>query len=142
MKTGGKYLKEILNPEGQHPYIWNKIFLAACVLAVGTDPLFLYIPIIHEDKKCLGTDKMLKIAALVLRSFSDVFYIADIFYQIRNSLAMAKNSSMVGKITIRLWPYLISIDILGVLPLPQVRTAREKIYNKNSNYVYLISLNF
>lgn len=52
------------------------------VLAAGTDALFFYVPIIHDEKLCVGSDKKLKIAALVMRCFSDIFYIIDIYYQI------------------------------------------------------------
>ncbi|KAH7538192.1 hypothetical protein FEM48_Zijuj03G0172800 [Ziziphus jujuba var. spinosa] len=112
MKDGGNYLKDILNPEGPYPYTWNKIFLASCVLAVGTDPLFFYIPTIYDDKKCVATDDNLKIAALVMRCFADIFYITDIYYQIRNR-------SIKASPTRALSPYFISIDFMAVIPLPQ-----------------------
>ncbi|BBH03741.1 cyclic nucleotide gated channel 1 [Prunus dulcis] len=56
---------------------WNTIFVVSCVLAVLLDPLFFYIPIVEEDRKCLKLDKRLKAISFALRSLTDFFYIAD-----------------------------------------------------------------
>lgn len=75
-------LKKIVDPQGKFLPIWNMIFIISCVLAVSLDPLFLYIPIVNEDMKCLILDKKLKAIALALRSLTDPFYIVDIILQI------------------------------------------------------------
>ncbi|XP_061999075.1 cyclic nucleotide-gated ion channel 1-like [Rosa rugosa] len=62
---------------------WDKIFITSCIIAVLLDPLFFYIPYIHEDNKCLGKDKTLGIAAILLRSLTDITFIVNITYQIR-----------------------------------------------------------
>ncbi|KAH7538191.1 hypothetical protein FEM48_Zijuj03G0172700 [Ziziphus jujuba var. spinosa] len=79
----------------------------------GNGPSLFYIPIIHDDKKCVATDNKLKIAALVMRCFADIFYITDIYYQIRNKSVMASPTRTLS-------PYFISTDFIGVIPLPQV----------------------
>lgn len=63
--------------------MWDKIFITACIIAVLLDPLFFYIPYIHEDNKCLGKDKPLGIAAIILRSLTDIISILNITFQIR-----------------------------------------------------------
>lgn len=61
---------------------WNKIFVISCVFAVLLDPLFLYIPIINHDIKCLGMDKKMNNSAIALRSITDCFYLVDIILQL------------------------------------------------------------
>ncbi|XP_021801023.1 cyclic nucleotide-gated ion channel 1-like [Prunus avium] len=41
---------------------------------VSLDPLFFYIPIIDEKDKCLGIDKNLRTAALILRALPDATF--------------------------------------------------------------------
>ncbi|KAL6127265.1 hypothetical protein ACLB2K_075306 [Fragaria x ananassa] len=52
-------------------------FLLACMLAVSLDPLFLYIPVIDEDLKCLIVDGKLRKVALACRLLTDFHYIMD-----------------------------------------------------------------
>ncbi|KAH7840126.1 hypothetical protein Vadar_012966 [Vaccinium darrowii] len=119
---------KILDPRGPFLQKWNKIFVWSCVLVIFLDLLFLYIPVIVDDKKCLGLDKNLQTAALVLRSFSDLFYMVHMIFQFRTGFIVP--SSRVfgrGELVIDASEiarrYLCSnffIDILAVLPLPQV----------------------
>ncbi|XP_034214063.1 cyclic nucleotide-gated ion channel 1-like [Prunus dulcis] len=44
-----------------------------CV-AVSIDPLFFYIPVINNEKKCLAIDKNLRAAALSLRALPDAAF--------------------------------------------------------------------
>ncbi|PQQ17434.1 cyclic nucleotide-gated ion channel 1-like [Prunus yedoensis var. nudiflora] len=72
---------------------WKKIFVISCVFAVLLDPLFLYIPIIKEDMKCIQMDKRLNKTAFALRSVTDFSYFVDIivqFYEWRGSLNTRK----------------------------------------------------
>lgn len=121
-------LKKILDPKGEFLQSWNVIFLLSCVTSVFLDPLFFYLPVINEDKKCIGLDKKLWITAIVLRTVTDIIYLAHIILQFRTGF-MDKERERLGKglntdawkIAKRyLWPYFI-IDILAILPIPQVR---------------------
>ncbi|KAM5556098.1 cyclic nucleotide-gated ion channel 1-like [Rosa sericea] len=85
---------------------WKKIFVGSCVLAVLMDPLFLYIPIINNDINCLGVDKALNKIALVSRSITDFSYLVDIVVQFYTFETI--------------WRSYILIDILAILPLPQI----------------------
>lgn len=109
---------------------WKKIFLASCLFALLLDPLFLYVPMLKDDVKCLQSDRNLKIAALLLRSFTDLFYIFDIIFQIyRSDYFVGLMNECRGKQYFNCskikfcWEssHHILIDILAILPLPQVR---------------------
>ena len=63
------------------------------VIAVSTDPLFLYVPILNEKKKCLEMDKELKIVALVLRSATDLYYVVRIIREIRDGFVNSDKES-------------------------------------------------
>uniref|UniRef100_A0A1D1YDX1 Cyclic nucleotide-gated ion channel 1 n=2 Tax=Anthurium amnicola TaxID=1678845 RepID=A0A1D1YDX1_9ARAE len=119
---------KILDPQGPFLQRWNKIFVLSCVLAVSVDPLFFYIPVVNDLKKCLDLDKKLEITASVLRSFTDMFYILHIIFQFRTGF-IAPSSRVFGrgvlvedlsKIARRYISSYFFIDILAVLPLPQV----------------------
>lgn len=120
--------KKVLDPQGPFLQKWNKIFILSCIIAVSIDPLFFYIPVIDDKKKCLHRDNKLETAASVLRSFTDIFYVLHIIFQFRTGF-IAPSSRVFGRgvlvedakaIAKR---YLFSyfwIDMLAVLPLPQV----------------------
>ncbi|CAL9030908.1 unnamed protein product [Prunus brigantina] len=112
----------------------NTIFVVSCVLAVLLDPLFFYIPIVKEDRKCLKLDKRLKAISFALRSLTDLFYIADLMHRILARpkaratkaeeavpLKISKSMSMnVLEKAKRILQSYILLDILAVLPVPQV----------------------
>ncbi|KAF4380223.1 hypothetical protein F8388_024516 [Cannabis sativa] len=97
---------------------WSKIFLASCVIGVSIDPLFLYIPIVRDEGKCLDTDNNMKIIALVLRSLTDFAYVLHIIFRLKDALTISKQhgQSIFHGLP---WPYLL-IDVLAILPIPQV----------------------
>nr|GFC90148.1 cyclic nucleotide-gated ion channel 1 [Tanacetum cinerariifolium] len=97
-------------------------------IAVSVDPLFFYIPIVKDVKKCLDLDNKLQITASVLRSFTDIFYIVHIIFQFRTGF-IAPSSRVFGRgvlvedaweIAKRYMSSYFLVDILAVLPLPQV----------------------
>lgn len=117
------YVKKLIDPE--EPF-GNLISLTLCVIAIFLDPLFFYIPVINDDKKCLRLDKQLGIAASVLRSVFDFFYIIYIMifkllrYVFASSSLIYKEvdcKKIAGK---HLFHFFL-IDLLAILPLPQVR---------------------
>lgn len=127
-KVEGKSKRKVLDPQGSFLQRWNKIFVITCVLAVSVDPLFLYIPVIDGEKNCLYLHKKLEIAASVLRFFTDIFYLVHIVFQFRTGF-IAPSSRVFGRgvliedLSAIAKKYLSSyflIDILAVLPLPQV----------------------
>ncbi|TXG63021.1 hypothetical protein EZV62_010015 [Acer yangbiense] len=120
--------KEILDPQGTFLQWWNKIFILSCVIAVSIDPLFFYIPIVDATNKCLDLDKNLQTTACVLRTFIDMFYILHIILQFRTGF-IAPSSRVFGRGELVDDPWIIAkrylssyfiVDILAILPLPQV----------------------
>ncbi|BAT82193.1 Cyclic nucleotide-gated ion channel 1 [Vigna angularis] len=120
--------KKILDPQGPFLQRWNKIFVLLCVIAVSLDPLFFYVPVIDDEKKCLSLDIKMEITATVLRSFSDAFYIVHMIFQFRTGF-IAPSSRVFGRgvlvedswaIARRYLSSYFLVDILAVLPLPQV----------------------
>lgn len=120
--------KKILDPQGPFLQKWNKIFVLLCVIAVSLDPLFFYVPVIDDEKKCLSLDNKMEITATVLRSFSDVSYIIHMIFQFRTGF-IAPSSRVFGRgvlvedswaIARRYLSSYFLIDVLAVLPLPQV----------------------
>ncbi|KAK2993856.1 hypothetical protein RJ640_003968, partial [Escallonia rubra] len=120
--------KKVLDPQGPFLQRWNKFFVLACVIAVSLDPLFFYIPVINGKEKCLDLDNGLKIIACILRSVTDIFYILHIIFQFRTGF-IAPSSRVFGRGELTEDPYAIArrylssyfiIDLLAVLPLPQV----------------------
>ncbi|KAJ6359361.1 hypothetical protein OIU76_000984 [Salix suchowensis] len=121
--------KKILDPQGPFLQKWNKIVVFSCLMAVSLDPIFFYVPVIDDGKKCLSLDSTMEITASVLRSFTDIFYMLHIIFQFRTGF-IAPSSRVIGRgvLVEDTWAiakrYLSSyflIDILSVLPLPQVK---------------------
>ncbi|KAK7338053.1 hypothetical protein VNO77_18650 [Canavalia gladiata] len=120
--------KKILDPQGPVLQKWNKIFVITCVMAVSVDPLFFYIPVIDEKKKCLQLDGALQITASVFRTFFDLFYILHILFQFRTgfippSSRVFGRGELVDDPVAIMKKYLTSyfiVDMLSIIPLPQV----------------------
>ncbi|KAJ1379309.1 Ion transport domain, partial [Sesbania bispinosa] len=119
--------RKILDPQGPFLQKWNKIFVLLCVIAVSLDPLFFYVPVIDDVKKCLSLDSKMEITATVLRTFSDVLYIIHMFFQFRTGF-IAPSSRVFGRgvlvedswaIARRYLSSYFLVDILAILPLPQ-----------------------
>ncbi|XP_050385734.1 cyclic nucleotide-gated ion channel 1-like isoform X2 [Argentina anserina] len=128
--------KEFFDPQGAFIAVWNKIFVISCLISVTTDPLFFYIPYINKEENCIGSDKRVGTAALVLRSLTDITFITHIIHEIRITgvpdiskrgkpgwqwrkaeiLGFAKAiSQKMSCLSIS-----IIIDFIAILPIPQV----------------------
>lgn len=123
-----KSKQKILDPQGSFLQKWNKIFVLSCVIAVSVDPLFFYIPIIQDDIKWLVSDKKLEVTAIFLRSLTDLFYFIHIVFQFHTGY-IPPSSRVFGrgvlvedswKIAKRYLSTYFIIDILAVLPIPQI----------------------
>ncbi|KAG6533224.1 hypothetical protein ZIOFF_007090 [Zingiber officinale] len=123
-----KSRKKVLDPQGPFLQKWNKIFVLSCVMAISVDPLFFYIPVVNDTETCIDLDDNLVITASVLRTFTDIFYVLHIIFQFRTGF-IAPPSRVFGKgilvedssaIALRYLKSHFLIDILAVIPLPQV----------------------
>ncbi|KAL5749273.1 hypothetical protein ACOSP7_023876 [Xanthoceras sorbifolium] len=130
--SGCGTVKKILDPRG--PFR-NWISLMLCLTSISLDPLFFYIPVINDHKNCMYLDKKLGIMACVLRSVIDLFYMIFIsFQQPTDSSAphyslsalyfshgrcyiLRKRACLIARKLLR---SLYIIDLIAVLPLPQV----------------------
>jgi cyclic nucleotide gated channel len=120
----------ILDPKGEFLKRWNVAFVLSCVIAVSLDPLFFYLPVIIEEKKCIGLDKKLWTTAIVLRSINDFIYLMHIILQFRTGFMdehllksgiVPELNTDARKIAQRYWwPYFL-FDILVILPIPKER---------------------
>ena len=118
-----------IDPWGQFLQTWNKIFMLSCVISMALDPLFFYIPVIHDKDKCLDSDLKLAIITCVLRSLFDAFYVLRIIFQFCTGF-IAPSSQVFGSgetvdhpvlaVAKRYLSTYFVIDILSILPLPQV----------------------
>lgn len=120
--------RRILDPQGPFLQCWNKIFLISCWIALAIDPLFFYIPVIDGKIKCLDLDEKMEITACVLRTTADLVYIYHIVLQFRTGF-IAPSSRVFGRGELVDDPFTIArrylfsyfiVDILAILPLPQV----------------------
>lgn len=117
-----KCVTKILDPQDPFLHKWNKIFLVSCVMALCFDPVLFYTPLVDAHNLCLLIDKKLAITLCVVRSFIDVFYVFHIFLRFRTGF-IAPHSRLVKDSKAIMKRYLQSylmIDILSLLPLPQV----------------------
>ncbi|KAG6725617.1 hypothetical protein I3842_02G040400 [Carya illinoinensis] len=121
--------REVFDPQDQFLQTWNKIFVLSCVISVAVDPLFFYIPVMEKDgKTCLALDDTLANIACVIRSAMDAFYAIHILFRFNTAIFLpaSRGFGRGGLIKDRmaiakryLFTYFI-IDILSILPLPQV----------------------
>lgn len=99
---------------------WRKTILIVCVVALGIDPLYLFVPVVDSPKFCFTFDKKLATGVSVLRTFIDVFYVVHI---ILNFMRYSNGELNLHAKPKRETYYFISytiVDILSVLPMPQV----------------------
>jgi cyclic nucleotide gated channel len=124
--------KIIIDPEGRLLLWWNIMFAVSCVIAVSMDPLFYYLPIIDAKNKCVGLEEKLHKVAITLRSVTDFIYLLNIILQFICPY-IDEASRKLGRTEVVTDPQQIAkryffsryfvIDILAILPLPQVSTG-------------------
>ena len=60
---------------------WHWKFLVLCGITIlCVDLLFLYLPVINQDDKCLVLDRRLMITALGFRPVFDMIYVGNIIF--------------------------------------------------------------
>ncbi|CAN8284479.1 unnamed protein product [Cochlearia groenlandica] len=92
------------------------------------DPLFFYIPVVNPGRFCLNLDKKLQAVACVFRTFIDAFYVVHMLFKFRTGF-IAPSSRGFGRgelntnpreIALRYLKSYFIIDLLSILPIPQV----------------------
>ncbi|KAK9178947.1 hypothetical protein WN943_028141 [Citrus x changshan-huyou] len=115
---------------------WNKIIvhlqgnsgssiqLFLSMAAVSIDPLFFYIPVVNDNKKCIRLDYKLAVTATGLRSLFDFLYIFYITPQLLADLVASVNAKHEAnnslKSLMKFWLGSLFVDLPAVFPLPQV----------------------
>ncbi|KAK9912778.1 hypothetical protein M0R45_036620 [Rubus argutus] len=82
------------------------------LIVIFLDALFLYVPLINEDTKCVMLDNRLMIAAIILRSVGDLIYVRRIYLRIKHEWHHCKDGW-------REWMG-IAKKTICILPVPQV----------------------
>uniref|UniRef100_A0A6N2M2H0 Cyclic nucleotide-binding domain-containing protein n=2 Tax=Salix TaxID=40685 RepID=A0A6N2M2H0_SALVM len=131
--------KKIFDPQDKFLQFCNKLFLISCILAISVDPLFFYLPVFSD--KCLGIDRKLATIATTLRTIVDAFYLIRMALQFRTAF-IAPSSRVFGRGELVIDPTQIAkrymqryfiIDLLSVLPLPQIVVWRFLLRSKGSD---------
>ncbi|XP_050260530.1 cyclic nucleotide-gated ion channel 1-like [Quercus robur] len=129
---------------------WYEGILVFCrAIALSLDPLFFYVPVINEDKKCIRLNKVLWTIAIVSRSVTDFIYL--VHYVVKSVVKSKKSkirkehndesNSKERNIKSRsyFWPFFM-LNILVILPIPQVVMSSlfsEMRRTKSSNITIL-----
>jgi hypothetical protein len=114
------------DPKGASIVKWHAIFIVSFGIAIlFVDPLFFYIPVINQDAKCLKLDIKLMITAICLRFVFDMIYGGNIFFgyisRINGQTGLDQNGRQPRQIIKRYLRTYFLIDVLAILPIPQVR---------------------
>ncbi|XP_022141162.1 cyclic nucleotide-gated ion channel 1-like isoform X2 [Momordica charantia] len=121
-------------------HLWNDVLFTLCVTATLLDPLFCYILVVREETNCIRFDKKLRLTAVVLRSLIDLGYIILIIFHFRIGYIPSYDANN-GRLCTRVRRYLLSyftVDILAVLPLPQVVILFVVRATKGSHFLIAI----
>lgn len=114
------------DPRGHLIHLWNKIFLAACLLSLFVDPLFLFLTGTQRNM-CIEFKYSLALTLSMIRSLLDLFYAAHILFRFRTAF-IAPSSRVFGRGELVIQPYKIArrylgrtfwFDLVTALPLPQ-----------------------
>ena len=74
---------------------YNILLVSSRAIALSLDPLFFFVPVIHEDKKCISEDKKMWINAIFWRSFLDFTYLVHFvvkFCEDKNKISNANST--------------------------------------------------
>ncbi|KAK4564798.1 hypothetical protein RGQ29_006744 [Quercus rubra] len=114
---------------------WYKILLVSSrAIALSLDPLFFFVPVIHEDKKCISEDKKMWINAIFWRS------VLDFIYLVHFVVYFHKKKKEKGKSQWYLWMRFV-FNILVILPIPQVLMSNILSEMRRAKYTSVKILN-
>lgn len=122
--------KRILDPGSEIVLQWNRVFMVSCLVALFVDPLYFYLPTLGGTAAapCVKTDLSLRILVTCLRTIADIFYMLHMVIKFRTAY-VAPSSRVFGKgelvmdpkkIALRYIRFDFFIDLIAMLPLPQV----------------------
>ncbi|KAK1383811.1 hypothetical protein POM88_021546 [Heracleum sosnowskyi] len=124
--------EKIFDPQDRFLLFWNKLFVISSIVSVYLDPLFFYLPVFENAEMCLHIDRSLAHFIVTMRCIVDSFYIFRIVLQFRTAY-IAPSSRVFGRGELVIDPGEIAnrylhryfvIDVLSILPLPQIAVWR------------------
>ncbi|KAJ8553616.1 hypothetical protein K7X08_024294 [Anisodus acutangulus] len=149
--------RKIFDPQDKSLLFWNRLLVISCIFGVSIDPLFLYLPVFKSEWMCLHIDESLANIVAYMRTAIDVFYLIRVGLQFRTAY-IAPSSRVFGRGELVIDPKQIAtryiqryfiVDLLSVLPLPQIVVWRYLGGSKGSNVlatkealVYIIILQY
>ena len=99
--------------------MYKILLVSSRAIALALDPLFFFVPVIHEDKKCISEDKKMWINAIFWRSVLDFIYLVHFVVKFYNEKKEDESNTTSAKGQRYLWMWFM-FDILVILPIPQV----------------------
>lgn len=152
-----KMSMKVYDPQDAFLARMNRLFIFACIVSVAVDPLFFYLPAITDTdaNTRIGFERGLAKFAVAVRSAVDALYLARIALQFRTAY-IAPSSRVFGRgelvvdagaIARRYLGRFFVVDLLSVLPLPQVniwhffhkRKGEDQLPVKNALFVAVLS---
>ncbi|KAE8767610.1 putative cyclic nucleotide-gated ion channel 9 [Hordeum vulgare] len=134
---------KIYDPQDPFLMRMNRLFVFSCIIAVAVDPMFFYLPSVTETEynTCIGFNRILAVGATAVRSAIDFFYLARIMLQFHTAF-IAPSSRVFGRgelvinnreIAHRYLHRFFIVDLLSVLPLPQIQMIKFFLRPKGSD---------
>ncbi|XP_048530423.1 probable cyclic nucleotide-gated ion channel 5 [Triticum urartu] len=134
---------KIYDPQDPFLMRMNRLFVFSCIISVATDPLFFYLPSVNvtQSNTCIGFKRELAVATTAVRTAIDFFYLARIVLQFHTAF-IAPSSRVFGRgelvvdhgdIARRYLRRFFVVDLLSVLPLPQIQMVKFFMRPKNAD---------
>lgn len=133
---------KIFDPQDKFVLFWNKLLVISCILSVSVDPLFFYLPVFKRDEMCIYLHRKLAYSTTTLRTVIDAFYCIRMLLQFRTAY-IAPSSRVFGRGELVIDPAQIArrylsryfvVDLVSVLPLPQVCSINALLRSKKGSY--------
>ncbi|XP_042437223.1 protein CNGC15b-like [Zingiber officinale] len=119
--------KRLFDPRSPAIQRWNKVLLAASLVSLFLDPLFVYIPK-TSAMGCIDIGTSLEVVLTTLRTLADIFYGIQIYVRFSTAF-VAPSSRVFGRGELVVDPYRITsrylargfwVDLVASVPLPQL----------------------
>ncbi|XP_058221278.1 protein CNGC15b-like [Rhododendron vialii] len=154
-----KQLKMPIDPRSRFVNCWSRIFLAACLVSMFVDPLFLYMPMVQPaDRLCLENSVNLGRFLTSIRSMTDLFFVAKVLVRFRTAY-VSPSSCVFGAGELVVDPWKIALryittkgfwfDIAAAIPIPQVlimgiipHLGASKISDVRISLVFLMMIQY
>ncbi|XP_075673058.1 cyclic nucleotide-gated ion channel 1-like isoform X2 [Castanea sativa] len=117
---------------------YNILLVSSRAIALSLDPLFFFVPVIHEDKKCISEDKKMWINAIFWRSVLDFIYLVHVVVKFYNNKKGASNTASTKH---QRHPRMcFMFDIIVILPIPQVLMTNALLEMRRAKYTNNVTI--